>query len=798
MSRLLGCFCVLLLATRLAGNDSPAIRSALVALRQGDFAAAEQILRPEVKVRPSDASALTLLGVALDKQNKFQEAEDVHRRAAANAPNSPDVWNNYANHRLAIGDEAGAGQFYRRVVVIDPANSNAEVQLARLAVKARRGTEALDHLKHLPAVQQDAPQFAPLRIAALGLAGETAEADSLTAHWLTAARNDLGQSFSFGLALADIGQFAKADSFFTQALALAPTDFNVLVNLGVVVWRTGNYQRARELLEAAQRQQPQNVDVLYNLACVNHDAGQNEAAVALLAQAARLAPQRSDIQKLLAMTTGDLGALDDSLAAWGRYIRLEPKDDVGRRERGFTEFKKGLFEQGLAGVQWYVAHHADDPIGHFELGAIQNKDNPVQALREYDRALALKPDFGPVHSERGSLYYQMGKPETALPDLEIAAALRPADPVGLDRLGQTYLALDRPADAVRVLRRAVSLSPDDSKMQLHFARALADNGQTAESKHAMDRFRQLGPVVNRAVPGGLVDYLSLTPEERHADYRRRVERVVREHPDDAAGQLDYLQLLLDDGDSGRIADTARKLGQLKPSIEVLAKAGRALLEAGQYAPARELLEEASTVSPSAGLQLDLARATFYASGFAEGLRMLDRVRDSARGWEFYLARAEMLDAEGSAPEAASALAQALRVSQGQPGSYVQVCLFLMRKGRPEEAARVSADAVKAHPQNREVLLVRAVSLELSAGGEESHATLEGIQNRWPEWAPAWAADGLIAGRHGHRDEAITSLRTAVALGAGAKELKSYLDGLSAGTPAPPDLIDLLTRTLRSQ
>src|ERR1039457_7487906 len=64
--------------------------------------------------------------------------------------------------------------------------------------------------------------------------------------------------------------------------------------------------------------------------------------------------------------------------------------------------------------------------------------------------------------------------------------------------------------SVRVLRKAAALAPGDSKTQLHLARALADAGQTAESKAAMDRFRQLGPVVSKAVPGGLVDYLSLT------------------------------------------------------------------------------------------------------------------------------------------------------------------------------------------------------------------------------------------------------------------------------------------------
>ena len=77
--------------------------------------------------------------------------------------------------------------------------------------------------------------------------------------------------------------------------------------------------------------------------------------------------------------------------------------------------------------------------------------------------MALKPDFAAALSARGALYYQQGKPEAAVADLESAAKLRPDDTTNLDRLGQTYLALDRASDAVRVLRRAAELEPGESE-----------------------------------------------------------------------------------------------------------------------------------------------------------------------------------------------------------------------------------------------------------------------------------------------------------------------------------------------
>ena len=53
----------------------------------------------------------------------------------------------------------------------------------------------------------------------------------------------------------------------------------------------------------------------------------------------------------------------------------------------------------------------------------------------------------------------------------------------------------------------------------------------------MDRFRRLGPSAKNGVPAGLVEFLGLSPEQRRADYRSRVEKAVRDHPDDAAAQL---------------------------------------------------------------------------------------------------------------------------------------------------------------------------------------------------------------------------------------------------------------------
>jgi tetratricopeptide (TPR) repeat protein len=613
-----------------------------------------------------------------------------------------------------------------------------------------------------------------MRLEALYLAGSRNEAEALGGQLEPATRADLRLSFSAGIALARAKEFENAEVFFNQALALAPADFNVLFNSGVVAANAGHRERALELLETALRQQPQNVDVLYQLALVNHSLNRPEAGIRLLAQAAQLAPMRPDILKLLAISASDIGALEDSTTAWDRYIKLKPEDDSARRDRAFTLVRMGKFEEGIAGLRAFLAKHPNDPEGHYALGLALSKDDPAAGMAELDRALTVRPKFAEAHSSRGALYYQLGKMDLAAADLEAAAALAPDDAPTLDRLGQAYLALDRPTDAIRVLRRATELARDDSKTILHFARALADAGQTEESKRQMDRFRELGPVAKRGVPAGVLDYLNMTPEQRRADYRARLEKQLAAHPDDAAAEADYLKLLLTSNDTQQIQQAARKLGALKPKPAVLADAGRALLESAQYQLAKALLEQAAAAGPDPDTELDLALAVFHADGPDAGLLRLDAVPESARNAAYFLERAQMLEGKHSDAAASEALEKALQTEGARAGLYRETASVFIAANQFPEALRLLDGASQALPNDRDILLMRALTLELNGKSAAAEQSLKDAQTRWPEWSAVWAARGIVLCTHSQFAEGRPALETALALGADAPEVHYYI------------------------
>ena len=278
-----------------------------------------------------------------------------------------------------------------------------------------------------------------------------------------------------------------------------------------------------------------------------------------MAQAARLAPERADVQRLLARTAGDLGYFGDAIQAWDRYAKLMPNDDESRRERAFAETALGdNTARGIADLQWFARKHPDDPLGHYELGTAEAANDPDSALAELNRALALKPELVAAHVARGILKYRQGDFTRALTDFAYAVKRNPKSAAFLDRLAETYLALNRPDDALPVLREASALAPRDSKILLHLGRALSGTGHADEANATLARFRELGADKSTLPhPTGLVDFLSLSPQEQQARYRAGLERTIREQPGNADAQTRYLKLLLAQGEFDKAAAVSK-------------------------------------------------------------------------------------------------------------------------------------------------------------------------------------------------------------------------------------------------
>lgn len=670
------------------------LSDAIAAMQRGDLASAEQILDAHLHTDPADAAALEVLGVVLDQEKKYGEADRVYHRALA-LGRSPGLLNNYGNHLLATGKVKEARQAFLGVLALDPGHVNAEIQLARIALQQKAPAEASTYLDRLPANLRDRPDITLLTMQADYALGKNNQADALLK--VLSANSDPGQNYSLGQALSSVGQYGKAETFFARTLEAQPDNFEALYDLGLAASHAGHNERARDALQRAAQKQPDNANVLYDLAAVDLTLHERETALELLARAKRLAPNRPEIESLLARTAGDLGYFGDAVEAWDTYLKLVPGDDVARRERAFAETAiDENTETALAELRAFVRKHPRDAAGYYELGTAESPTGPGQALKDIDRALAIQPNLVSAHVTRGLLLYRQGKPEAALPDFEFSAHHEPANAAILDRLGETYLALERPADALRVLQRAEQADPENPTVLLHLGRALSKTGHQDESAAVFTRYRDLSAAkTSLPHPAGLIDFLGLSPEERQARYRAGVERTVKGNPDNTDAEVRYLGILLQDGNTEKAAAVCRKLATLKPDASVLDKEALVLIEFNKPVEALRVLNGAPSDTPEdPEIAAIKAVATDLIGQNSEP--QFEHIENRWPKWDLgWVAHALVLESNGQHEEALRNLNTARSLGTRSPAADYLAARIAQAKDHQPQAASGKAELLDA-------------------------------------------------------------------------------------------------------
>jgi len=744
------------------------------------------MLRSALRQHPSEARALGLLAVVLDAQKRYAEAEGYYQRALKLVPRSASLLNNLGNHYLARGDSEKARAAYLRVVAIEPRHPNANLQLAQFSVARKEGALALKCLDRLPPEEQNATALRLLRAQALQLSGQPEAGVSLLTQLEQQAQSDPRTTYSIGMIFADWKRFEDAERAFSRALQAAPSNPDVLYNLGLAAMRNGRFDRARQVFELVLKQRPEDADCLQNLARTYAETGQQDQAIILLVQAEKLAPDRPDILMFLAHMAEEMSFFGDAAIAYDKYLKLRPHEDVIRRERGFALARSAKIQEGLKDLRWYVEKYPKDARGWYELGVAETVQEREKALESLNKAIQLDPKLHTARFARAVLLSRAGRPAEALEELKVVLANNPKDSHALDALGQAQLQLNRIEEAVESLRQAVELSPKEPRFLTHYGRALLRAGRREEAQVVLDRFKLLGPDESRRRPyGGLFEFLRLPPAEQRAQYMTNLKRSINSRPNDPWLQLRLARAMLSEGKIDEALEAFRNVLRLTEDLSILTDCGKILLSVEQYALAQEFLSKvAAAQRHSVDARLDLATAVFHTTGPEAGLVELDKTPPAQRQGDYFLLRAQMLDAQGKPEEAAQTLNRGFRTAPTRADLYFHAALFLIKHKDYRQAVDLLKEAGRIFPDAPELLLTQAIAYELLQQPEDSQRLLSDIQSRWPEWGLPYMINGIMLEIRRRSAEAKSLLETAVALG--AHDAVTYYYLASAITHAAPE------------
>lgn len=758
----MNCSVIALLLLQAAVNTADPVSSAVRDFQAGRVVEAEALLRKAVSAQPANVRALGMLGVVLDAQKRFEEAEPVYLKAARLAPRSAGLINNVASHYMSRGNLREARTWFERVLSIEPTHTNANLQMALLDIADGRAEAALQRLELLP-VQ---PEVRAVKVQALAAQNKADAA-------IAAAERDPRVLFSAAMALVEIKAYGAAETLLASALELLPGNFDILYNLGTAAAHAGHYERAIEVYKAALRQRPGDPDTLMNLAGVYGKTKDLQNAIMSLGAARRAAPKRTDILEAIARAFEAAGYFTDAARAWEEFRKLRPDSDAARRERGFALSRAGNRDEAVPELEWYVKRHPDDPVGHFQLGIALTVLDKSRAAEHLGRAIQLNPEYVPALHARGALLHQIGRPADALPDLERVMKLEPDNARALDHLGQVYRDLDRLNDSERVLREAIRLNPNDGPTLMHLGQTLRDLGNEREAAEYLARFEKLGTVQKDVrLRGGLMDFLSLSPSDQAKQYVENIRAALRVSPHNPEYHLRLGMALYDRGEREQARTHFKDALALSPPVELLTQGGRALLQYGEYDLARSWLFNAVESEPAA--RLDLAIALSHVSGPKAGLAELEKLGPDRRDGDYWLARAQMLDAAGDAKAAAAALTQALAAAPTRADLYHDAALFLIKHEDISQAARLLEHGVRRLPDDPELALLQAIVLEISGKTADAEKALTALQRRWPEWDRPWLVHGILLAGHARPADARRSIEAAIALGSTDSEAWFYL------------------------
>ena len=115
---------------------------------------------------------------------------------------------------------------------------------------------------------------------------------------------------------------------------------------------------------------------------------------------------------------------------------------------------------------------------HFERGvAHHNQGHLDEAIREYQAALRINPDFAEAHLNLGMAYGQQGRPDEAIREYQAALRINPYDAMAHYNLGVAYRQQSRPDDEIREYQAALRINPDFAEAHYNLGLVYGQQGR---------------------------------------------------------------------------------------------------------------------------------------------------------------------------------------------------------------------------------------------------------------------------------------------------------------------------------
>ncbi len=375
---------------------------------------------------------------------------------------------------MAKGDNDKAYTFLHKSLIFNPYNVVSSFQSGRIDERRRESQAAYAHFER--ALKVD-----PTNVKLLDHKGALAiklnrYADAAAAYTrLVKMKNIRKQLHYYGnraVAFSALGQYERAIDDYTALLKMKRRDKDALIGRSFCHLQISEHNAAIADLDRVLAINPNEYEALVLKGWANQTLNNYEEAKADFEKAIALQPKKERARIYLAHMYRQQGNSKAAVQELDKVIAVKPDARDAHVLKGQLQLALGQHQSAVR--EFKIADTLKQEENYFSLlerarasfGAGDNND----ALRSYNKLIALKPDQSKIYFERSEVNGALGKFQNGIKDLDKAIALYPYYTRAMLKKAEFNHRLGNNVSAIANYNQAIKSSPRDSAPLVAFGK----------------------------------------------------------------------------------------------------------------------------------------------------------------------------------------------------------------------------------------------------------------------------------------------------------------------------------------
>jgi len=498
----------------------------------GEWAKLEEWARSWKEFWPASALADELLGLALLKQDRKQDAMSALLSALQKDPQNAAAYGYRAELRRILGDKKGALEDIRRAQELNPSSGyfyrtsaywlredkDREGAVTAVEAAVRRepwdwlAWELLGELRHDQQQHQEAEKAyrTVLRLkpgeptAAANLASVLAflgKPDTARQTLTKGTPVDTTQAaktwLSIGATEGKNQRFAESEKAFRKALELNPDLAVAWMGLGMTLRTTGRATEAEEAFRKALKLDQSQAGAWLNLGDMLNERGDKTAAKDAYEKATVAGPSLAPAWFALGVLHFfDQRNMTAAAITFAEAVRLDPANADAWAYLGVSLVRSGQGEKGIDALRKAESLNPNSETALQGLALYYGLHGDEERALEYvERGLAINPASPIFWSSKGHGLMKLKRYQEAVQALETAIRLQPDFANAWINLGEAHLRQNQIGKAIGALEKALQLSPTAVDARFYAAQCYAGTRQFDKAQSHMDILIRQAPKV---------------------------------------------------------------------------------------------------------------------------------------------------------------------------------------------------------------------------------------------------------------------------------------------------------------